>query len=158
MNNQLQREKPKLEEYLTLIPFGISVVLTLAAFAMKFVAPETADVLTKLSYYSYAWLCSIAVSQCVRRDKHLQICLFDGNFPSAIAKATRIVSQIVGFLVVLGVFVGSFMLLSTALSTGAMDAKVPQIPLALGYFAPVVGYGMALIRYAMRVLKGGNEK
>jgi TRAP-type C4-dicarboxylate transport system permease small subunit len=158
MSDEKSTPKFGLEEYIILIPFVISVVLTLITFVMKPFSPENAGVMTKLSYYAYAWLCCISVSQCVRRDKHLQICLFDGMFPAPVAKAMNLISQFIGFLVVVGVFVGSFSLLTNALSTGAMDAKTPQIPLALGYFAPVFGYGLALVRYAMRVIKGGNKK
>lgn len=157
MSNNSSSQAFGLEEKLVLIPFGISILLTLISFVVKFFNPETAGVITTLSYYAYAWVCSIVASMCVRRDKHLQICLFDGVYSGLIAKLMNLISQVIGFLVCAGIFVGSFLLLKEALATGAMDAKVPQIPLALGYFAPVLGFGMALVRYALRVIKGGKE-
>lgn len=158
MSNQKASPDRGMEEYVILIPFVISVVLSLAAFLLKFVNPDTSKLMTTLSYYAYAWLCCISVSQCVRRNKHLQICLFENVFPESVAKFADLLSQLVGFLVVVGVFVGSFVLLKGALTTGATDPNMPQIPLALGYFAPIFGYGWALIRYAMRVVKGGKAK
>lgn len=158
MNKESFTKKFGLEEYVIMVPFTISVILTLISFLVKFANPDSAKVITSLSYYSYAWLCSICVAQCVHYDKHLQICVFDKAFPAAINKLMNLISQLVGFLVVACVFVGSFMLLTAALKNGGMDAKVPQIPLALGYCAPVVGYGMALVRYAMRVVKGGKAE
>ena len=157
MNNEKSAPRRGVEDYIILIPFLVSVILTLMAFVMKPFQPESAYVVTKLSYYSYAWLCCISVSQCVYHKKHLQICLFDQTFPAPVARIMDGISQVIGFLVILGVFIGSFLLLSDALANGGMDAKTPQILLALGYFAPVFGYGLALIRYAMRVLKGGRE-
>lgn len=157
MNRDQSTAKMGLEEYIIMIPFIISVLLTLLAFVMKPFSPENSALMTKLSYYAYAWLCCISVSQCVRRNKHLQISLFETSFPDSVNKALNVVSEIIGFVVVVCVFIGSFMLLSNALSTGATDPGAP-IPLALGYFAPILGYGLALVRYVMKVVKGGKAK
>lgn len=156
MNHEQSIPKMGLEEYIIMVPFLVSVLLTLASFVMKPFSPVSSGILTKLSYYAYAWLCCISVSQCVRRNKHLQISLFEDRFPASLNKVLGIFSELIGFVVVLCVFIGSFMLLTNALSTGATEAGTP-IPLALGYFAPILGYGMALVRYVMKVVKGGAQ-
>lgn len=157
MNNEQSSHKMGLEEYIILAPFSISVLLTLLAFVMKPFAPESAGLMTKLSYYAYAWLCCISVSQCVRRNQHLRISLFETRFPDWVNRTIDIVSEVAGFLVVLCVFVGSFILVTRALAAGAVDPQAP-IPLALGYFAPILGYGMALARYMGKVVRGGRRK
>ena len=157
MNDQQAAQKMGLEEYMILVPFSISVLLTLLAFALKPFASEMSGLMTKLSYYAYAWLCCISVSQCVRRSRHLRISLFEARFPASVNGALNIVSEVAGFAVVLGVFTGSFLLLTRALNAEATEPGTP-IPLALGYFAPVIGYGLALVRYIEKAVRKGRER
>lgn len=158
MNKRKDTPRKGLEDYAILISFVVCFLLTLGAFAWKSMDPVSANILTKFSYYSYAWLCCLAISQCIRCDMHLRIGMFDKIMPDLIKKILRMISSFICFLVTAGMFVGSLVLLiRTWIHPDTMAKDVSWITLILGFLAPIAGCGMAIIRCVIDLWRGGKE-
>ena len=156
MENERKDRAYGLEEKIMLIPLAISVCLTMAGLVCKAAGKAEATVIAnQLSYYSYTWLCCIGFGASVRTGKHLKIDIFGDKMPMKLQKFWKIVNEVLGFAIIVGMFIGSFLITKNAILTGQMDAKVPQLPLILVYTAPVAGFGIGLLRSIQKLLKKG---
>lgn len=150
------------DETFMLVPLAISTLLTLVTFFLNFggeSTKETVALINQLAYYSYAWLCCVGLGICVKKNAYLKVNMFGSKYPQSLNKFLEKFNFVLGFAVILVMFVGSFMILRSALVNGTMEAKIPTLPLAIVYFAPVVGFGAGILRYLQRIVnrKGENK-
>lgn len=149
----------ELEENIMLIPLILSIVLTLIGFLLGIAGNKEATTLfNQLSYYCYSWLCCLGIGCCVHNNRYLRINLFGNIFPDSLKKAIGIFNEILGMVLLVALFVGSFFLVRQAMTTGAMDSKIPTLPLAVAYFAPLVGFALGIVRNVQRLMKGGKAE
>ncbi len=159
MNAQNTSPKPmrELEENLMLVPLLISIVLTLAGLALKLLgAADTATLVNQISYYAYTWTCCIGLGYCVRSNRHLNVDLLGSLMLKPLRKMFHIVNRVLGFVIIAAVFVGSFLVVREALANGTMDSNAPGLPVAIAYFAPLVGFGLGLFREIQKLVRGGK--
>lgn len=139
----------------------IASVLTLLGMVLQFVSPEAQTLVTQLSYYAYGWTVFLALGPTVKRSMFMRIDLVANHYPKALQTALKVISDVILFLLMVLLCVLGIQNLLSAISTGAVNASAPVIPLALAYAAPVVGYALGIIAYITRLFnakKGGQTK
>ncbi|MCD8054282.1 MAG: TRAP transporter small permease subunit [Lachnospiraceae bacterium] len=159
-----QKEQKKdflddLTQNLMVVVLIIAAACTLLTFILQFFAPDSVDLFKQLSYYAYAWMIYLALGPMVKRSAFMKIDIISQKYPEGVGKALSVICDILMFLMMAIMLVYSCIALGNAVSTGAQNATVPAIPLALAYAAPVVGYVLAIIYYVAKVFtgKGGNK-
>ena len=151
------KSKYGLEERLMMVPFLISTVLTLAAFVVKFTGKkEAVTFMLQLSYYSYTWLVCIAIGASMRDNRHLVVNLLPKIYPKLVQKGLDVFNQLLSLVLLVALFVGSFLLIQITLAEGTMDSKASALPMIIVYFAPLLGFGWGTIRAVQRLLQGGK--
>ncbi|MCD8010163.1 MAG: TRAP transporter small permease subunit [Lachnospiraceae bacterium] len=133
-----------LEEYLMLIPLAIACVFTLLGFILQFINADTASVLNQYSYYAYTWIAALAFSYCAREGTHLSVNFVENKYPESIRNAWKLFNEIIGLIISIAIFIGSFMVISSAM--GATGEEAVTLPLMITYFAPLVGFGLGTVR------------
>lgn len=162
MENKTENKKPgfldELEENIMLIPMGIALLLILVSFVMQpFAPPEAIAAVQQVSYYAYAWVASIALAFCARRNRHMRIPVLEGKMSDHTKKVLYVIHDILGLVVLVVMLIFSLQLVGQTAAEGAMDSKAPGVPLVIAYAAPVVGYIAACIRTLMRMMKKGEK-
>lgn len=151
----------ELAQNLMVITIIIASVLTLLSMIAQFISPDLKVLVTQLAYYAYGWTVFLALGPTVKRGAFMRIDLLTGRYPAGVQTALKLLSNVVLFVLMVMLCVLSIQNLMNAISTGAVNANAPVIPLALAYAAPVIGYALGVIAYIFRALdtkKGGTEK
>lgn len=144
-----------LEDNLMLIPLIVGGVITLAAFLARFISPEREVLFNQLAYYAFGWYVALVMATCVREKMYLKLDLVNQLLPAAGKKVLAVLNEILELIVICVIFVFSFKVVGQALSEGTVNAVAPQIPVAVAYFAPILGFGIAIVRKIERLLKEG---
>lgn len=158
-NNQEKKKKPflnGLEETMMGIAVGISTLLTLASvFIQFFLSPETIAAVQQMSYYSYAWVVSFALSVCARDNLYLRVPLLEQHLPDAGRKFLGVIQNLVSVIVLavlLAIYIQATM---DTIAAGKMDEKAPFLSLSLVYISLAVGFTVVNIRNIARLVKEG---
>lgn len=156
--NENKTRQYGLEEKIMLLPLAVSIMLTLGGFLVKFTGnTELVTAMKTMSYYSYSWIACIAVGYCVRENKHLRVALLSRFYTKSAKKIFGVFNQILILILMIVLFVGSFLITKNALMNRVMDAKVPMLPVATSYFAPVVGFAFGIFRSIQKIMRGELE-
>lgn len=144
----------ELEENIMLIPLLISFVLTMAGFFIKlFGNSELASKVVTCSYYAYAWVCCLSLGCCVRDNRYLRLALLEKKYPAPIRKFWSIFNDLLGFVLMSVMLVGTFFVIRNYLGGDEVSKLV-----VFTYFAPIVGFGIGIIRMIQNKIKGGKER
>lgn len=149
----------ELAQTVMLIALIIAAVCTLLSFIFQFISQETTDLFTQVSFYTYGWMVFVALGPSVKRSGFMKIDIITSAlYPQSVQKALSLLGEVIMFVLIAIMFVFSITNFTTALSEHTMNAAAPVIPVALAYLASVVGYGLGVLAYIMRVLKGKEGK
>lgn len=144
----------ELAQTVMLIALVIAGLCTLLSFIFQFISKDTATLFTQLSFYAYGWMVFVALGPSVKRMSFMRIDLVVNMYPQAVQKALKIFSEVVMFVLIAVMFFFSTKNFISAAAEHAVNATVPVIPLAAAYLASVVGYGLGVIAYIMRLIRG----
>ena len=159
----MEQKKDYLDELaqnLMLVMIIVASVCTLLSVVFQFISEDIKILFTQFSYYAYGWMVFLALGPAVKRAAFMRIDLGVGLYPEGVKAALKIFCDAVLFIMMVLMCWFSIQNLMDAVSTGAVNAKTPVIPLALAYIAPVLGYALGVIAYIVRFLKerkGGGE-
>lgn len=149
----------ELAQTVMLIALLIAGACTLLAFVFQFISSETAVLFTQISFYAYGWMVFVALSPSVKRSGFMKIdILTSALYPESVQKVLNLLCEIIMFVLIAVMFVFSATNFMTVLSEHTANAAAPVIPLALAYLASVVGYGLGVVAYIVRVLTGKEAK
>lgn len=159
----MEQKKDYLDELaqnLMLVMIIVASVCTLLSVVFQFISEDIKTLFTQFSYYAYGWMVFLALGPAVKRAAFMRIDLVVGLYPEGVKAALKLFCDAVLFIMMVLMCWFSIQNLMDAVSTGAVNAKTPVIPLALAYIAPVLGYALGVIAYIVRFLKekkGGGE-
>lgn len=159
----MEQKKDYLDELaqnLTLVMIIVASVCTLLSVVFQFISEDIKTLFTQFSYYAYGWMVFLALGPAVKRAAFMRIDLMVGLYPESVKAALKLFCDAVLFIMMVLMCWFSIQNLMDAVSTGAVNAKTPAIPLALAYIAPVLGYALGVTAYVVRFLKerkGGGE-
>ena len=159
----MENKKPgfldELEENIMLIPMGISLLLILVSFVMQlFASPEAIAAVQQVSYYAYAWVASIALALCARRNRHMRIPVLEVKMSESTKKVIYVFHDVLGLVVLVVMLIFSLRLVGQVIAEGTMDSKVEGLPIVIAYAATVVGYAAACVRTVLRMAKKEGGK
>lgn len=147
-----------LAQNLMLVALIIAALCSLCGFVFQFFSDSTQTLFTQLSYYAYGWMVFLALGPTVKRAAFMKVdVLVNSFYPESVKKILNVICEVIMFILIAVMFVFSVMNLGTAIAEGSVNESAPVIPLAVVYLASVIGYGLAVINYIVRVLKGGNK-
>jgi len=162
MSNQTEKKDflDVLAQNVMLAALVIAAACTLLSFIFQFISQETKTLFAQLSFYAYGWMVFVALGPSMKRRSFMKIDLIVSQYPEGARKALAVVCDLVMFLLIAVMFVFSVLNLGQAFSEHTMNAAAPVIPLALAYLASVIGYGLGVAAWLMRILtnKGGEAK
>ncbi len=162
MSNQAEKKDflDVLAQNVMLAALVIAAACTLLSFIFQFISQETKALFAQLSFYAYGWMVFVALGPSMKRQAFMRIDLIVGRYPEGARKALAVVCDLIMFLLIAVMFVFSVLNLGQALSEHTMNAAAPVIPLALAYLASVLGYGLGIAAWLVRILanKGGEAK
>lgn len=148
----------ELAQNLMLVALVIAALCSLCGFVFQFFSESTQTLFTQLSYYAYGWMVFLALGPTVKRAAFMKVdVLVNSLYPERVKKVLNVICEVIMFILIAILFVYSVSNLVTAIAEGSVNETAPVIPLAVIYLASVVGYGLAVINYIIRVVKGGNK-
>lgn len=158
----MQQKKDFLDELAQTVMLAALVIAglcTLLSFIFQFISEETTSLFTQISYYAYGWMVFVALGPSVKRSAFMKIDLLTSAlYPESVQKTLRVLGEAIMFVLIAVMFVFSMTNFITALSEHTMNAAAPVLPVAIAYLASVLGYGLGVIAYIMRVLSGKEGK
>lgn len=149
----------ELAQNLMLVMIIVASVCTLLSVVLQFISVELNTLFTQFAYYAYGWMVFLAIGPAVKRSAFMRIDLLVGLYPKNLQTALKVICDIILFAMMVLMCWFSIKNLQDAISTGAVNAKTPLLPLALAYIAPVLGYALGIIAYLVKFLdtkKGGE--
>lgn len=150
----------ELAQNLMLIMIVIASVCTLLSVVFQFISEDIKTLFMQFSYYAYGWMVFLALGPAVKRAAFMRIDMVVGLYPEGVKTFLRMFCDAVLFIMMILMCWFSIQNLLNAVSTGAVNAKTPVIPLAMAYAAPVAGYALGAVAYIVRFTqakKGGAE-
>lgn len=158
MSEQKHPVLDQLEDNIILIPLILSVVLTLIAFVVQTVSgTEAAAVFNRLSYYAYAWVCSLGIAVCARDRCHVRVALLEKALPQQGKRIMGILGDLISLVILIGMLWGCWQVLDAALDAGTMDSVATGVPVSIAYFAPVIGFALGTVRHIQSMVQGGKQ-
>lgn len=159
----MEQKKDFMDEWaqnLMLIMIIAASVFTLLSVVFQFISADIKTLFLQLSYYAYGWMVFLALGPVVKRGAFMRIEVLAGKYPKEVQSALKAFCDILMFVLMILMCWFSIGNLQNAISTGAVNAKVPVLPLALAYMAPVAGYALGVVAYIVRFseMKRGGAK
>lgn len=149
----------ELAQNLMLVVLIIAALCSLCGFVFQFFSESTETLFNQLSYYAYGWMVFLALGPTVKRSAFMKIDLLtNALYPESVNNTLKIVCEIIMFVLIVVLFVFSLTNFINAVSEGSVNETAPVIPLALAYLATVIGYGLGIVAYIVRVFGKGGAK
>ena len=149
----------ELAQTVMLIALLIAATCTLLAFIFQFISDDTKTLFTQISYYAYGWMVFVALGPSVKRAGFMKIDIItNALYPESVKKLLGLVCEVIMFVLIAVMFVFSATNFMTVLSEHTMNVAAPVIPVAIAYLASVLGYGLGVIAYIVRVFTGKEAK
>ena len=140
-----------LEENLMLLFIAAMTLLTLLSWLFKYLAPGSVAGVTTLTNYSYAWVTLLCFGYSARKHIFMRLDVITALYPQKIQKALGVLMDGICFLCCAAMLVLGIQALAEVLASGAVEETL-ALPLAVVYAAPVVGFGLAVIRYLQEAI------
>lgn len=140
-----------LEENLMLIFIAVMTVLTLVSWGLKYLAPDSVKGVTTLTNYSYAWVTLLCFGYSAKRHIFMRLDVITSLYSQKVQKILEFLMDIVCFLCCVALLVLGVQALVDVVASGAVEETI-AVPLAVVYAAPVVGFGLAVIRYIQQAV------
>lgn len=149
----------ELAQTVMLVALLIAAACTLLSFIFQFISDDTKTLFTQISYYAYGWMVFVALGPSVKRAGFMKIDIItNALYPESVKKMLGLVCEVIMFVLIAVMFVFSAANFMTVLSEHTMNVAAPVIPVAIAYLASVLGYGLGVIAYIVRVFTGKEAK
>ena len=171
-----------LAQFVMLLSLIIAIVCTLGSFVCHFISPESKNLFLQLSFCAYGWMVFISVGPSALRSAFMKVdVLVNVLFPENVRKKLALICEILMAALVIAMFYFSLKVFQQTLAGGdkfavafditekikrfgapggpaldAFAANAPRIPMWSAYLAAVIGFGLGIISYIIRVFKGGR--
>lgn len=166
-----------------LLALVVAIVCTLGGFVCHFISPESKNLFLQLSFCAYGWMVFISVGPSALRSAFMKVdVLINVLFPESVRKVLGLICEILMAILIIAMFYFCLQVFQSMLASGekfavafditekirrfgapggpkldAFAAAAPRIPLWSAYLAAVVGFGLGIISYIIRVIKGGKK-
>ncbi|MCD8010652.1 MAG: TRAP transporter small permease [Lachnospiraceae bacterium] len=160
MSEEKQEKKSllaTLEENLMVIPATLAAAFTLVGFILGLLGEgmaESAALANQFGFYACTWVVCFAMPYCVRDNAHLRVDVFSKMYSPSVSRVVDLINEILGLLICIGMFIGSFLLLKSTIGLPAEEAV--GVPLTVTYLAPVIGFAISIVRSVQRFIAGGK--
>ena len=148
-----------IEEKLILCAATIAIVLTIVSVVMKLLKMDTIWI-NNLSYFIYGWAVCLGAAVAAKTGAFMAIDIISAKYPESTKLVLKKAGEVVMTLIWLFLVVFSCKNAIDHISEvakivpnpGKPDFIVDGPPLAIAYFAPVVGYAFAFVRSIQRLM------
>lgn len=150
----------ELEQTLMGIMIVAATVCTLVTFICQFFSADAVALFKQLSFYTYGWMVFLALGPAVKRGAFMRIDMLVNTYPDGLRKALKVITEIIMIVLILELCIFSWInVLNLSAVTPSYTPASTAVPLAVAYFAPAVGYTLAIVAYIFKyLLKGGDRK
>ena len=140
-----------LEENVMLVFILVMTALTLIGWVMKFIAKDSVAGINLLAQYAYAWVTMLAFGYSAKTHLFMKLDVISSHYSEKTRNALDLLMNVILFLVCLFFFVLGIRQLQEMIAAGEVY-KETGIPMGVIYLAPIVGYGLALLRFIVQAL------
>lgn len=149
----------ELEQTLMMIMIVAATVCTMITFACQFFSAEAVALFKQLSFYAYGWMVFLALGPAVKRGAFMRIDMLANKYPQGVKNALKILTEGIMVVLMLELCVFSwYNVMHLAELTPSFKPACAAVPLAVAYFAPAVGYTLAMLAYMKKYLVKGEGK
>lgn len=106
----------------------------------------------ELCRYCFIWSGYLSIGYCFRKDKVLKIDILINTFPKKIQNVLEIIAEIIVLILLIYIFYYSIPVFNIVKQTGQTSPAL-EIPMSAIYFAPVLGFGIGVLRYLQLLYK-----
>ena len=172
-----------LAQLVMLLALIIAIVCTLGGFVCHFISPESKNLFLQISFCAYGWMVFVSVGPSALRSAFMKVdVIVNAFYPEGLKKVLYLICEVLMAALIIAMFYFSYVVFQQMLANGdkfavafditekikrfgapggpkldAFAAAAPRIPLWSAYLAAVVGFGLGIISYVIRVIKGGNK-
>lgn len=139
----------RVEEYVIVTLFLVAGALMMFGVICKYFIPGIQALVTQLSLYSFVYVVFIGLGIVVRKKLELKLDFLSSKYPQPVQKALSLLCDVLQFAAFAAFFVVGMMELMAVLQSGAAS-ETTGIPLTVLYAGPVIGFGLAVIRYLQK--------
>ncbi len=151
----------ELEQTLMVIMIVVATICTMITFVCQFFSADAVAFFKQLSFYTYGWMVFLSLAPAVKRGAFMRIEMLVNKYPTGVRNFLKtVLTEIIMVILMLGLCIFSWY---NVLHLGELNPSFApvctSIPLAVAYFAPAVGYTLAMIAYVCKYfVKGGDKK
>lgn len=128
------------------IAVGIIIMILMEAFnaLTRHLIPVVGEIPEEIAVFAYIWVCFLCASFCVKKGSNIVVDMIAAKYPSNIKRVLKALQYILDILVYGAFLYGAFIFVADTMAGGARG--LTGIPLWIIYLAPVVGFGLCIIR------------
>ena len=141
----------KLEENLIVVFMALVTLLILAGWICKYVAPDSVKAMNQMAMIAYAWIVFLAIAYSAKKGLFMKLDVISSHYSEKTRNALDLLMNVILFLACLFFFVLGIRRLQEMIAAGEVY-KETGIPMGVIYLAPIVGYGLALLRFIVQAL------
>lgn len=159
--NQKKDFLDELEQTLMMIMIVAATVCTMITFVCQFFSADAVAFFKQLSFYTYGWMVFLSLAPAVKRGAFMRIEMVANAYPESVRNFLKnVLTEIIMVVLMLVLCVFSwYNILHLGDVVPSFKPVCESIPLAVAYFAPAVGYTLAMVAYVCKhLVKGGDKK
>jgi len=146
-----------LEEFLMCILLVAMACIMIVQIICRFVFSNSLGWSEELTRYLFVWSTFLSISYCIRKNLSIRIDLIVEALPGGLKKAFYIAVDLVVLVTYAYLVQPSFKYLNNTITNGQVSTAM-QIPMAVIYAAPCVGFVLAVIRSAEDIILQATNK
>lgn len=139
------------EENVIAVGIILMVIMEAINTVFKFVYPSAAGLPEELANFAYTWVAFLCASFCTKRGANIIVDALTNLYPKALKNVLNYFQYVLDIVMSVMIVYGGFQFAAKTLAEGGTGKN--GFPLWIVYLAPIVGFGINIIRDIQKILE-----